>query len=181
MTFSITRTKFSVRQAGRAVCVDVPALSPQARSDTISYSSAAALVVQNTTKYLTFPIASSSSNGNTGSGIVVTGAMINFQTAPVVSGGTATIQIDSVTTGAGATTNIVAATTLLGLTAQTPVQLTLATTNPAATVPTSLLLVTIVTSNNTVGTADVGFGLTIAYENVEDAIVQDTVVANFGA
>ena len=143
---SITRERFSKRQAGRGIAVDVMAVSPQVRTDYFNFSSIAAVVVQATTYYLTVPVPFSATNGNAAAaGVRVTGAEVNFQTAPVSAAGTATIQIDRVATGGGTTTNIVAATNLLTRTAQTPFKLTLAATNPAAIVPGDLIMVTIAT------------------------------------
>ncbi len=170
---TVTRSKFSERQAGRAVAVDVLALSPQARRDILTAPAGqAALVVQNTTKYLSIPIAITCR---------VINAYLNFVTAPAASGGTATIQIDHVAVDGSTTTNIVASVTILsGFTAKIPVALTLAATNPSSCAAGGSFLVTVVTSNHTVGTADAGACVSLGVEAVEDTVINDTNAAVAG-
>ena len=176
MPTSVTRSKFSERQAGRNIAVNVHALSPQARMHYLQFDSPSAVVVANGSKYFTGgPVQSPSSS----SGFRCVGAVVTFQTAPVMATGTATIQIDAVAADGSTTTNIVPATSLLLLTGLKATQLALAAaqvadTNNAIAIPVgATVLVTITTSNNTVGTADVGFGLTLGIEPVEDTIIAD--------
>lgn len=167
---SRVRSKFSKRQAGQAVAVDVLALSPQARTFLVvlNASPAAPWVVQNTTKTLSF-------TSPTTSGFKILAAYQNFVTAPVVSGGTSTLAVDRVAVdGSTATVIVTAATILSGYTAKIPVALTLAATNPAAITAGQSVLVSIVTSDHTVGTADTGASITFLCENVEDDVITDT-------
>lgn len=88
---------------------------------------------------------------------------------PACSGGTATIQIDAVAADGTTTVNIVAAVTLLsGITTKVPLALTLAATNPATLAVGSSILVTVVTSNNSVGAAGVGGTLKFHVEQLPD-------------
>lgn len=160
------RSKFSKRQAGQAVAVDVLALSPQARQRTIVLSATAPLVVQNASKYLsaTCPFTS---------GFKVVDAWVNFVTLPVCSGGTSTLAIDKVATDGSTTTSIVAAADILsGYTAKVPKQQTLAAT--VTLTAGQSILVTVATSNNTVGTADVGASVTLVVEPIEDDPISDS-------
>lgn len=173
---TITRSKFSERQAGKNVAVNVHAQSPQARMIPIVLDSSAAMVVQASTKYMTCaPVQNPSST----SGFRVVGAALSFQTAPAVAGGTATIQVDAIASDGSTTTNIVPSTSILGLTSKVATQLALAAaqvadSNNGIAIPVgATILVTVTTSNNSVGTADVGFGLTIGIEPVEDTIIND--------
>lgn len=165
MPTTVTRSKFSERQAGKNIAVDVLALSPQARSESF-YLPATAVVPLTTsaTKVAVIPVPTN---------VKVTGAQLSYTTIPVMASGTGTIQIDYVAVDGSTTTNIVAATSILLLTAKIPLVLALATTNPAVCTGGGQLLITVVAST-TVNTADVGGGLTISFENVEDAVINDT-------
>ena len=164
------RTKFSERQAGERVAVNVLALSPQARRSHIvlNVSPAAPLVVINSTQKLTFTSASTS-------GFKIIAVYVNFVAAPAVSGGTSTLGISRIAVdGSTATVIVTAATILAGYTARTPVVQTLAASNPTAITAGESVEVAIVTSNNTVGTADTGASVTFLVEAVEDAVINDT-------
>lgn len=114
-------------------------------------------VVQATTRVFTLPI--------TWPGrLSVRDVWLMFSTVPAVSGGTATIQIDSIAVdGTTAVVVVTAVTILSGFTNGIPVNLTLAATNPTSLAQGTSLKVSIITSNNSVGTADVGFGLSVVY------------------
>ena len=176
MSVTVTRAKFSERQAGKNIAVNVQALSPQARLHYMVVDNPTAVVVPNGSKYFTrAPVVSPSSS----TGCRVVGATVCFQTAPVMATGTATIQIDAVAADGVTTTNIVPATSLLLLTGLVAKTLAFAAAqtadaNNGIIIPAgATILVTITTSNNTVGTADVGFSLTLGVENGEDAIIND--------
>lgn len=163
---AVTRGRFSKHQQGRGVAVDVYALSPQARANRINLTSGAPLVVQASTKYLCYTEPSTS-------GITVLGAYVTFAVAPVVSGGTSTLAITKYDTNGSTTTTIVTAATILsGYTAFIPVAQTLAATGITVTAGQSIV-VTVTTSNNSVGTADVGAAVTLLVESVEDTIISD--------
>lgn len=158
--------KASERVLNATTRVDVAALSPAARGDTMYIPLTTALpIVQATTKLLMLPVFSNA--------LVVNGASLVYTTVPVVAGGTATIQIDYVAVDGSTTTNIVAATSVLALTNKVPLALTLAATNPASCAAGGSILVTVVTSNNAVGTADIGGGLTIGYQGVDPNPITD--------
>lgn len=167
------RSRFSVRQAGRAVAVDVLALSPQARTFFSTIDPGSAIVVQAQTKYFTAGVpVNNLSNPNSTTGVKLVGVSYTQQTAPAVAGGTATVQVDVVASDGSTTVNLVAATSLLGLTSKVALQLAMAAT---PTIPTgSMILITVVTSNNSVGTADVGSSFTLGFEPVEDALITDS-------
>lgn len=157
--------KASERVFNATTRVDVAALSPQARTlaKTVALTSTLP-VVQGTTKTLIMPVASA---------LTVLAVSIAYVTIPAVAGGTATLQIDTVAADGTTTVNIVAATSLLLLTNKVPVALTLAATNPASIVAGGSILLTVVTSNNVVGTADVGGGLTINFQRVDPNPITD--------
>lgn len=162
------RNKFSKRQAGYGVAVDVLALSPQARTFPIVLNATAPLVVQATSKYVTM------ASGLT-SGFKIISAYVNFVTLPVCSGGTSTLAIDKIATDGSTATNIVAAADILsGYTAKVPKVQTIAATNPSAILAGESVMVTVTTSNNAVGTADVGASITLWCEAVEDDVISDT-------
>lgn len=162
------RSKFSARQAGQAVAVDVLALSPQARVFPIVLPASAPLVVQNVSKYISL------SSGLT-SGFKVLSAYVNFTTLPAASGGTSTLKIEKINTAGDTAVEIVAAADILsGYTAKVPKAQTIATTNPTAITAGESILVTVTTSNHTVGTADVGASVTLWCEAVEDSVITDT-------
>ena len=166
------RSKFSQRQAGQAVAVDVLALSPQARTFPIvlNASPAAPLVVTNSSQFLT------AVSGLT-SGFKINSIYVNFSVVPVVSGGTATLKVERIATDGSTATSIVAAADILsGYTANIPVAQTIAATNPSAITAGESVLVTVATSNNAVGTADKGASVTLWCEAVEDAVISDTNV-----
>lgn len=173
-----TREPFSKRQAGRGVAVDTASLSPQARLQYFTHTSNVGPVITNSTQLWAFPVCQSSSDGGTSAGIKVVGMSVVFPgVVPAVTSVTSTIQLDAVASDGSTTTVIVAAVTLLsGFTSKESVQMTLAATNPAVVPVGSILLVSIITGNNTVTAAGVGGGFSIAYENVEDAIINDTVM-----
>lgn len=157
--------KASERVFNATTRVDVAALSPQARTMAKTVALTSVLpVVQGTTKTLIIPVASA---------LTVLGASIAYVTIPAVAGGTATLQIDTVAADGTTTVNIVAATSLLLLTNKVPVALTLAATNPASIPAGASILLTVVTSNNVVGTADVGGGLTINFQRVDPNPITD--------
>lgn len=167
-----TRSKFSNRQAGQGVAVDVLALSPQARRSyvVLNASPAAPLCVQNTSQFLTFTSCSTA-------GFKIIAAYVNFTVVPVCAGGTSTLAIERIATDGSTATSIVAAADILaGYTAKIPVAQTIAATNPAAITAGESVLVTIATSNNVVGTADKGASVTLLIEQVEDAVISDTNV-----
>ena len=157
--------KASERVFNATTRVDIAALSPQGRYSAKTVALTSVLpVVQNTTKLLLIPVTSA---------MLVLNASIAYTTIPVVAGGTATLQIDTVAADGVTTVNIVAATSLLGLTNKVPLALTLAATNPASVPAGASLLLTVVTSNNVVGTADVGGGFTIGFQRVEPNPITD--------
>lgn len=163
---TVIRSKFSERQAGRAVCVDVLAHSPQSRARSHWVGMTSNLpVVQATTKYFVIPVLYDQ---------IVQSISLVYKTVPVMSSGTATVQVDYVAVDGSTTTAIVAATSLLLLTTLVPLALTLAATNPASCLSGGSWVFTVVTSNNTVGTADVGGGLTMRTEPVEATVISDT-------
>jgi hypothetical protein len=146
--------------------VDVAALSPAARTQYIDMDATGNVpVVQNTTKVVARAILTYA--------LTVTGGSIVYTTIPVCAGGTATLQIDYVASDGATTTNIVAATSILGMTNKVPLALTLATTNPASCAAGGSLLYTVVTSNNAVGTADVGGVITLAVQPVDPNPITD--------
>ena len=160
------RSKFSERQQGRGVVVDVFAASPQLRRVPVPLSATAPLVVQNVSKYMTFtaPYACKLIN-----------AYVSFVTLPACAGGTSTLAIDRIAVDGSTATNIVAATTILtGYTAKIAVAQTLAATNPTSIAAGETIQVTVTTSNNAVGTADVGANVTMLLEPIEDTIITAT-------
>lgn len=164
------RNKFSKRQQGYHVAVDVLALSPQARTFPVvlNASPAAPLVVQNTSKTLTF------ASGLT-SGFKINSIYVNFEVVPVVSGGTSTLKVERIDTDGSTATSIVAAADILsGYSAKVPKAQTIAATNPAAITAGQSVMVTITTSNHAVGTADAGASVTLWCEAVEDSVISDT-------
>lgn len=164
---AVTRNKFSSRQAGPGVAVDVLALSPQARRRQIDLNAGqAALVVQNTSKYLTTTATYD---------MVIKGAYYNCVTAPAVSGGTATLKIERIATDGSTATEVVASVTLLsGITGDVAEALTLAATNPTEITAGQTIKVTVATSNHSVGTADAGSCISLLVEPVEDSVISDT-------
>lgn len=151
-----------------SVRVAVTDCSPTLRGDTmyVPLTNGGLAVVINTTKTLLIPV--------TGNALIVNTVTIGYVTVPAVSGGTATIQVDTVAADGSTTVNILAAVTLLtGLTNKVPLNLTLAATNPASIPAGASILITVVTSNNTVGTADVGGTLTIGYQGVDPNPITD--------
>lgn len=164
------RSKFSQRQAGQAVAVDVLALSPQARTFPIvlNASPAAPLCVQNTSQFLT------ASCGLT-SGFKINSIYVDFAVVPAVSGGTATLKVEKYNTAGDTATSIVAAADILsGYTAHIPVAQTLAATNPSAITAGESVVVTVATSNHSVGTPDKGASVTLWCEAVEDSVISDS-------
>jgi hypothetical protein len=152
------------------VAVDVLALSPQARTFPVvlNASPAAPLVVQNTAKTLTF------ASGLT-SGFKINSIYVNFEIVPVVSGGTSTLKVERIATDGSTATSVVAAADILsGYTAKIPVAQTLAAANPTAITAGESVMVTITTSNHSVGTADAGASVTLWCEAVEDSVISDT-------
>jgi hypothetical protein len=149
-----------------SVRVAVLDCSPTLRGDTmyVPLTNGGLGVVQASTKVLALPVMNP---------LVVNGAALVYTTIPACAGGTATIQIDYVNALNTVTTNIVAATSILALTNSIPLVLTLAATNPTTCAAGGSILVTVVTSNNAVGTADVGGTLTIAYQGVDPNPITD--------
>lgn len=146
---------------------DVGYLSPQARRQHVVLNATAPLVVQNVSKYMTMAC-------GTTSGFKVIAAYVNFVTLPACAGGTSTLAIDKIATDGSTATNIVAAATVLsGYTAKVPLAQTLAATNPTAITVGESILVTVTTSNNVVGTADVGASVTLVIEPVEDTTISE--------
>lgn len=165
------RSHFSRRQAGERVAVDVLALSPQARrfEVVLNASPAAPICVTNSTQYLTFTATRS---------LRVISAYVNFVVVPVVSGGTGTLAIDKVATDGSTTVSMVAAADILsGYTAKIPVAQTLAATNPTSITVGESIMVSVVISNNAVGTPDKGASITLLCEPVEDTVINDTNTA----
>ena len=167
MAFSAIKNKASERVFGGQTVVDVPASSPNLHRMSINFTSIAPVVVANGSKYFSYLVAQAN-------GLSIKAILAGFlKTVPAQSGGTTTIQVDTISAVDGTTTvNIVAATTLLtGFTAGIPVALTLAATNPAVIPFGDSILVTVTASNNSVGTADVGFGLTLLYAAKEASVI----------
>ncbi len=166
---AVTRAKASTHLLGGNVAVDVLGMSPQARAQTLtSPVNPHPIVVQNTTQTFAIPVTHNCK---------VLNGYVMFTTVPAVSGGTSTVQVDYVASDGSTTTNIVAAQTILGLTNKVPSAFTIAATNPTSCAAGGSFLFTVATSNNTVGTADVGGQVALGIERVEDAIISDTNTA----
>ena len=162
---ALNMAKASERVFNGTTRVDVAALSPSARTMSMHIQVTQALpVTQNVTKVLSMPVTSA---------LTVLSAYLVYTTIPAVAGGTATIQIDTVAADGTTTVNIVAATSILLMTNKVPLALTLAATNPASIAAGAQILFTIVTSNNAVGTADVGGGLSLAFQRVDPNPITD--------
>jgi hypothetical protein len=162
---AVIRSKFSERQAGAKVAIDVLAMSPQARLHAWHLAATSCLpVVQNTTKTLLMPVAAD---------LKVTSVYIGYTTIPICAGGTAVLEVDYVAVD-GSTTTIIGTMSVLALSSKIPAAMTLAATNPAKCAAGGSLVFTMTTSNNAVGTADVGGGLAIGIERVEAAVISDT-------
>ena len=161
----LNMAKASERVFNGTTRVDVAALSPSARTMGLHLQiTLSNPVVQNTTKLISMPVTSA---------LTVLSGYLSYVTVPAVAGGTATIQIDTVAADGTTTVNIVAATSILGLTNKVPLALTLAATNPASIAAGASFLITVVTSNNVVGTADIGGGLTIGFQRVDPNPITD--------
>ena len=157
--------KASERVFNGTTRVDVASLSPSARTQALHVAMTSTLpVVQNTTKVIVFPMVTA---------VTALSAYVVYTTIPAVAGGTATIQIDTVAADGTTVVNIVAATSILGLTNKVPLALTLAATNPTSIAAGASVLVTVATSNNVVGTADVGGGLSIGFQRVDPNPITD--------
>lgn len=168
MPSTVTRSKFSERQQGGNVAVNVQAASPQLRRFEVVLTTSAAMVVQNTSKYLQF-------TSCTTSGIKVISAYVTFAVAPAQAGGTSTLSVRRCATDGTTFTDIVtAASVLSGYTAFIPVAQTIAAANPSAITIGQSIVVTVTASNDTVGTADSGISVTLLCEHVEDTIINDT-------
>jgi len=165
---TINRSKFSEKQSRNLVAVDVLALSPRARRQVVPIVAPITLVVQNTSK--TVAITSPSS-------CKVVSAYVQFSTVPAVAGGTATLKIERIATDGSTATSIVdAATILSGYSNNIAVAQTIAATNPTEITAGQTIRVTVTTSNNVVGTADVGGTITLLVEPVEQTAITDSDV-----
>lgn len=163
---AVTRNKFSNRQAGPGVAVDVLALSPQARRHLLVLGAGqAAMTVQNTTKELSYTAAFDHK---------IVSIYVNQVTAQAMASGTSAMTIDRVATDGTTDTAVVASATVLGKTANVAYAPTLAATNPAEITAGQTVRLRITTSNNTVDTADEGWSATFLLEAVEDAVISDT-------
>lgn len=164
----VTRSRFSVRQAGSRVAVDVKALSPQARRYEMTLTSSGVMVVQNASRYMQAVV-------NSTAGVKVVGAYVTFAVVPAQSGGTATLSVRRCAVDGSTFTDIVtAATVLTGYTAFIPVVSTLAAANPSAITVGQSIVVTVTASNNAVGTNDSGCTVTLLLEPIEDTVISDT-------
>ena len=105
----------------------------------------------------------------------VTAISIAFYTLPVVSGGTDTIQVDYLSSSGASPINIVAASsTLSGMTAKAVLAYPAGGHEPCDDdCGRCRPLITRATSNNTVGTADVGGMMTIRIQPIEDTTIVD--------
>lgn len=160
---TVTRSKFSERQAGRAVAVDVLALSPRARERRIDITLPA--TTANTTTYSTLVALGVA-------GTLVSGYAV-FRTKPVIdSTGTCTLLVEYVAADGSTATTIVDAQDLEGKTDMIPFTLTLAATPSMAA--GGSIRTSIVTSNHTVTTAQVGGAVVLHYLPTEDTIINDT-------
>ncbi len=160
---AVTRSKFSVRQAGARVAVDVNALSPRARERRIDIDLPA--TTANTTTY-------SAMRASGEPGTLVSGYAV-FRTKPVIDDpGTITLTIDHVAADGSTVTTLVDAQTLEGKTDLVPFALTLAAT--PAMLATGSIRTSIATSNHTVSTAQVGGTVVLIYKPTEDAVISDT-------
>ena len=155
------RTKFSERQMGGGVAVDVLAGSPQARRRIVTIPINSAII--STAIYASFTAVTACK---------VVNCYITYPVLPLVAGGTQTVSVDILTT-AGSSANMVAATsTLNNFTAMVARDMTLVNTTLAAG---QSVVATFLTSNNapTVNTG-VGGSVSFLLEPTEDAVISDT-------
>ena len=157
-----TRSKFFERQAGQAVAVDCLALSPQAALRQLFMALPA--TTQATTTYGNIkPVGI---NCQAVSGYVV------FRTAPAVAGGTCTITL-TYTAADGVTATVITATQdILSKSNLVPFALTMTAT--PLMLATGSLTLSIITSNNSVGTAQVGGELVLNVYPTEDTVISDS-------
>lgn len=135
--------------------VDVQACSPQVRRQAMYQLAMPSLTQNSTTTSETTPV---------GTNCVIAAAYAVFTTAPVVAGGTATVAVLN-SNGAVVCTGT---DSILGKSNGAVFTLTLAGTNPALlTAGTDALQLSVVTSNNSVGTQQVGGIINIVVEPVE--------------
>lgn len=167
---AVNRNKRSEHGQGLGEATDVLALSPQARMRRIVFDLPA--TTQSTTTYATVQ-----SVGYTSTPL---GGYVVFRTIPVVAGGTCTLTVTY--TAADGTTETVLTTTqtLLSKTNLVPFALTLDSAVAPATATSYLdmaaagsITVKIVTSNDVVGTAQVGGTLVLLVDPVEDSPISD--------
>lgn len=162
-------TKASERLLPHDMRVDVAALSDNAVRFTVPLTANAAMVVQNASRYLTYNVCHPD-------GIKVVGIYWGFsQTVPAQAGGTATVKVETLDKADGTTaTSIMDALTVLsGVSAGIPLAGTLASTNPTSVAAGSVIRAVVAADNNAVGTADVGFGLTLLCEAVEPTTITE--------
>lgn len=144
--------------------LDVASLSPIARRRQTPL--AAPVATQATATESIFPLAAACK--------VVSAYLVYPGTVPAVSGGTATIKIEHIASDGSTAVSIVDAVTILsGFTTQIPVALTLASTNPTTMAAGGSILVTVTTSNNTVGAPGTGGMLTLYLEPTEDSSISE--------
>lgn len=160
----ITRNRFSRRQAGRGIAVDVLALSPQARRYLVSVPFPT--LTANVITYASF---------TANAACRVISVYVDFPVIPAMSSGTSAFTVDRYLVDGTTDANIVASLTVLtGFTAFIPVAPAIAAANPTSITAGQSVVVTLTTSNNTVDTNHRGGSITFLVESVEDAVISDT-------
>ena len=165
-----TMTKATDRQLGTGVSVDVTAASPKLRRQFAIVLDSPNFTQNTTVQGTAVP---HGIYGAAGTAVLrVIGAQCVFGTAPAVSGGTATINIQKIANDGTTKTALATATSALGQTANVVFDLT-ALATPLTVNGDEVLNVVSVTSNNAVGTQQVGGKITVYAEPIEDATIAD--------
>ena len=168
---SITRSHFSRRALPRFTAVDVLSLSPQARRQFV--------------KEVLFPVLTQNAVTLSANAAVLPtncsliGGYVTFRTIPAAAGGTATFQVRSIAADGITKVFMTTALTVLAMTNDVPVALVLAATNPVNLPAGTSLELVCTTSNNVVGTAQVGGTVTLLFEPTEDAIISYSTAIAF--
>lgn len=167
-----TMNKATDRTLGMFDSVDVPGASPKLRRQMAIVLDSPNFTQNTTVQGTAVP---HGIYGSAGTAVLrVIGAQCVFATAPAVAGGTATLVVQKIANDGSTKTALVTATSALGKTANVVFDFTALAT--ALTVNgDEVLNVASVTSNNAVGTQQVGGKITIYAEPIEDSTITDTL------
>lgn len=167
-----TMNKATERTLGMFDSIDVPGASPKLRRQFCLTLDSPNFTQNTTVQGTAIP---HGIYGSAGTAVLrVLGAQVVFTTVPAVAGGTATINIQKIANDGSTKTPLATATTALSRTNGVVFDLTALATALTVNGDETLNVVT-VTSNNAVGTQQVGGKITIYAEPIEDTTITDTL------